>query len=83
MITYLLTNRPGSRDAIASKNGPNQTPKYYSKGANDQIEYLNYPNSKIQIIQIICNTFKRLKLVQILQKKLKIHRYLIMFTEVR
>ena len=57
-----------------------QIPKYYLYAIFYRIEYTNNSDLIIRIIRIIRNTFKRLKLVQILPKKLKIHRYLIMFT---
>ena len=63
-----------------SKFWPNRIPEYYSHAIFYRIEYTNNSDLIIRIIRIIHNTFKRLKLVQILPKKLKIHRYLIMFT---
>ena len=63
-----------------SKFWPNRIPEYYSYAIFYRIEYTNNSDLIIRIIRIIRNTFKRLKLVQILPKKLKIHRYLIMFT---
>ena len=35
----------------------------------DRIEYMNYSDPIIRIIRIICNTFKRLKLGQIMLQK--------------